>query len=109
MKLQETFNWLAQRPAKNYTLGEYLAERRGQVIDDNRLNFTRAGRAVERFFTGLGMLGAAGAALAGPMGGAASVPGSLFLAVLVLGVYKGLGVGAGKIADAAVRHNVPRL
>lgn len=106
MKITEIFNWLGQRPVKNYTLREYFAERNGQVIDDNRLNFTRAGRGVERLVTGTGALGAAMIAMGGIFAGN---PGMIVMAPVVLGLYKVSGVALGKMTDMAVRHNTPRV
>ncbi len=113
MDMAKIFNWLAQRPRVNYTLGElYQQVVRGRPldsIDDNRLNFTRAGRAWERVHTAVGAMEFA------IITGTASAPDStlplgtaLVAATATLLFWKGLGVGAGKVVDHLVRAQAGR-
>jgi len=99
-KLKDTFNWLGQHAQRNYTLGEayqhVVQGKSYENIDDNRLGFTNGGRLLERAHVAAGVLSAAFIVAAAPT----SVP-MLAGAGVVLGLYKVMGLAAGKIADLA--------
>ncbi|MDE1153187.1 MAG: hypothetical protein PW788_11685 [Micavibrio sp.] len=98
--LTKTFNWLGQHASRNYTLGEafqhYAEKKPLAMIDDNMLGFTNAGRLLERAHVAAGVLSAAFIVAAAPT----SAP-MLLAAGTVLGLYKVMGLAAGKIADLA--------
>lgn len=62
MTFKERFNWLAQKPDRNYTLGEvyqhFVQGKDWSEVEDNRFNLTRLGRAWERTHTAVGVAGA---------------------------------------------------
>lgn len=103
MDLTTIFRDLAQPPAKNYTLGEALARRQGWVMNTNPLNFTIAGRAIERLHTATGMLSALFVAAVATGASAPVVP-VLAASLGVLGCYKVMGIAAGKLVDMGVRR-----
>ena len=103
METRKIFNWLAQRPRNNYTLGELFQQvaRPAAAIDDNRINFTRAGRAWERVHTVVGMLEFA--IIMGTAVGAGSAGTGFLAASATLVFWKGLGLASGKVVDHLVR------
>jgi len=103
MKTREIFNWLAQRPRNNYTLGELFQQvaRPAATIDDNRFNFTRAGRAWERVHTVVGMLEFA--IIMGTAVGAGAAGTGFLAASATLVFWKRLGLVSGKVVDHLVR------
>jgi hypothetical protein len=105
METRKIFNWLAQRPRNNYTLGELYQQvaqgRSAEAIDDNRLNFTRAGRAWERVHTMVGMLEFA--IIMGSAVGAGAAGAGFLAATATLVFWKGLGLASGKVVDSLVR------
>lgn len=103
MDLSTTFQELAKPPVKNYTLGEALAVRQGWVINPNPLNFTVAGRAIERVHTASGVLSALFVATLAATASAPVVP-VLAFAAATLGCYKVMGIAAGKLVDMGVRR-----
>ena len=103
MNLSTTFKDLAQPPAKNFTLGEVLAKRQGWVINTNPLNFTTAGRAIERVNTASGVLSALFVTVAATAASAPVVP-VLAVAAGILGCHKVMGIAAGKLVDMGVRR-----
>ncbi|MCB9991359.1 MAG: hypothetical protein H6867_08250 [Rhodospirillales bacterium] len=97
------------RPTRNYTLGEafqhYAKGKNWDSIDDNRLNFTRAGRACERVHTCGGALISTAVLLTSIGSGGATLP--LWLAATFaavnMGAMKTAGVVMGKAMDMAIR------
>jgi hypothetical protein len=104
--LKSAFNWLAQRPAHNYTLGElfqhYVQGRPWQAVEDNSLGFTRAGRAWERAHTALGALYLGAAVISG-------APELVAAGAGVLACEKALGILTGKVVDYIVRSGAGTL
>jgi len=133
MDLKETFNWLNEKPQRNFTLGEafrkhVLRKPAGQV-SRNRLHFTRAGRMIERYTTlvhgvapaailvGAGLLGAAALSVplaigAGTVTALAASTGIVGATALVgafnIAAAKGVGIVLGKVADL-VTHGLNKV
>lgn len=103
MDLTTIFQDLARPPARNYTLGETLAARRGWAINTNPLNFTTAGRAVERVHMAAGVVTALFAAAGMAVAAVPAVP-ALAVTAGMLGGYKVMGIAAGKLVDIGVRR-----
>lgn len=102
--VKKAFNWVAQRPDHNYTLGEFyqrhIQKKELRDVEANSLGFSRAGRLVERFHTVMGVTGAGFMIVTGiATGAAAPVAG----AVALVAVMKGTGVLMGKLADGTFR------
>lgn len=101
-RLTEFFNDLAASPKRNYTLGEafrhYVQGRPYEEINDNKLEFSKAGRLVERLHVAAGVLSAALVITSAP---AALL--SYGAAAAFIALYKMQGVAGGKLADLAVR------
>jgi hypothetical protein len=104
-KIKGFFNWLAAPATRNYTLGEVFAHfaqnKPYEMIRDNKLGFTNAGRMVERLHTGLGVISAGLAVAVLPFGLT-----GLGIAGGFLAAYKVMGLAGGKLADMAVSGKI---
>jgi hypothetical protein len=101
-RIKAFFNKLAEAPKRNYTLGEafqhFVQGKPYSEINDNKLQFTDAGRMLERAHVAAGVISAGLVITALPV----SVL-SLSVAAAFIALYKVQGVAAGKLADLAVR------
>jgi len=103
--LRDAFNWLAAPAARSYTLREafqhYVQKQPfGEVKHDNRMRYTNGGRMVERLHVAGGVISAAFALAAAP---AIGLPLALGAGLAFIGLYKVMGMAAGKLADGALR------
>ncbi|MEZ0261370.1 MAG: hypothetical protein ACAH80_10195 [Alphaproteobacteria bacterium] len=101
-RFSEFFNDMSGAPKRNYTLGEafqhYVQGKPFAEINDNKLEFSKAGRMVERLHMAAGVLSAALVITAAP---AALL--SYGIAAAFIALYKTQGLAGGKQADMAVR------
>jgi hypothetical protein len=101
-RFREFFNDMSAAPKRNYTLGEafqhYVQGKPFAEINDNKLEFSKAGRIVERLHVLGGVLSAALVITAAP---AALL--SYGAAAAFIALYKMQGMAGGKLADMAVR------
>lgn len=113
-KLSSTFNWLAETPKRQMTMGEFVP-----WATDNMLNFPgppaqmhRAGRIIERSAFALGLLTTAAVAIseASVVTGALAVTGAALGPFVILPfVFKGLGYVSGVMADWTIDAVAGRL
>lgn len=106
MKIKPVFEWLAQRPARNYTLGEFfqiaVKGKDPATVNDNIPNFTRLGRGVERAHMAAGVATALCLAPGLLLAGAPLSMVAIAVAAPLAG-YKAMGLAAGKVADMVMR------
>lgn len=101
-RIKAFFNNLATAPTRNYTLGEawqhYVQGKSFEEINDNKLQFSKAGRLTERLHMAPGVLSAVLV-----IGSAPAALLSYGVAAAFIALYKVQGVAGGKLADMAVR------
>lgn len=101
-RIREFFNDMAAAPKRNYTLGEayqhYVQGKSFEEINDNKLEFSTAGRLTERLHMAAGVLSAALVITSAPVSLL-----TLGIAAAFITLYKVQGVAGGKLADMAVR------
>lgn len=104
-RLSAAFNWLAAPAERSYTLREafqhYVQKQPfGEVKHDNRMRYTNAGRMVERLHVAGGVISAVFALAAAPTLG---LPLAIGGGLAFIGLYKIMGMAAGKLADGVMR------
>lgn len=107
VKLAKTFNWLAEPPKNQMTLGEFVPWATGGVIElpGSPRQMSRVARVVERGIFGIGVVAAVAAAVAEGQGAGGFSSGMLSAAGPLLTIpilFKGMSYSMGLLTDRVI-------